>query len=510
MLRHIHERPVLVSPTGSGKTYAASQLVHRLARPTLWLAHRRELVQQAAGQLAALGLRCGILQAGFQEKRWLPVQVGSVQTLARRELPPAELIVVDECHHAVGESYRKLLAAYPSAYVLGLTATPFRLDGRGLGSVFRTLIVAATTRELCDDGTLVAPSVFAPPGPTMQGVKITAGDYNLEQAAQRMDTKKLTGNIVTTWLKRAGPHTHDGASGPAHGGLWAGLESDAPAGGRRTVVFAINVAHSQHITERFVEAGVRAEHLDGTVPAIARAAILRRLRTGETTVLSNCMVLTEGWDLPALEVAVIARPTASLNLHLQMLGRIMRAAHGKAGALVLDHAGNHGRHGAVTDDIEYSLEDQRGATVKKKDGEAPTRTCPSCYLVCPAGCHECPECGHAFTVDTPLPEETPGELVPFEARRRAWEGWEAQRKAHGFRDGYSLARYRDAFGEFPVVADGQIVDPATAGWEAKRAEYRRLVAVARRKGWKEGWAAVMFQKRFGTWPPRQWKPEVSA
>ncbi len=477
VIEHLAARPVLVAPTGSGKTVMGSTVVRRLDRPTLWLAHRRELVQQAAGQLTALGLRCGILQAGFQEKRWLPVQVASVQTLARRRMPPADLIIIDEAHHAVGPSYRKVLEAYPNAQVLGLTATPFRLDGRGLGSVFNHLVVAATPRQLCDDGTLVAPVVFAPPGPTMEGVKIVAGEYNLEQAARKMDTKVLVGDIVETWLKRGA--------------------------GRRTVVFAINVAHSEHIAERFREAGIAAEHLDGTVPAVARAAVLRRLRTGETTVLSNCMVLTEGWDLPALEVAVIARPTASLNLHLQMLGRIMRAAQGKAGALVLDHAGNHGRHGLVTEGIEYSLEDPPR---KKGTGEEVTKTCPECYVVCNAHCSVCPDCGYEFEVVAGgFPTEIPGELVPFETKARAWERWEAQRESFGFKDGYSAAKYKEAFGTWPLTHDGKLIPPESATQEAKLGELAKLANIAKRKGFKPAWAVNVFHTRFGHYPTRAMK-----
>ena len=479
VIEHLRGKPVLVAPTGSGKTFMGVHVVKALNRPTLWLAHRRELVQQAAGQLTALGVRCGILQAGFQEKRWLPVQVASVQTLARRTLPPAELVVVDEAHHAVGPSYRQLLDQYPHADVLGLTATPFRLDGRGLGEVFSTLVVAATTKQLCEDGTLVAPVVFAPPVPTMQGVKITAGDYNLKQVAERMDKAKLVGDIVETWRKHAG-----GAA-------------------RRTVVFTINVAHSQHITERFRAAGVAAEHLDGTVPALARAAILRRLRMGETTVLCNCMVLTEGWDLPALEVAVIARPTASLNLHLQMLGRIMRAAEGKAGALVLDHAGNHGRHGGVTEEIEYSLDGTVRAKRKPGDGEERTKTCPQCYLVCPAGCHACPECGFEFASEAVIPHEAPGELVPFGVRSALWDQWEAQRLRCGFREGYALARYKDRFGEFPLVHNGKLVNEVTD--EVRAAQLKRLAAVAKMKGYKPGWALHVYHQKFGHWPTRAMK-----
>ena len=282
----LHRRPILVAPTGSGKTTVAVALVEELGVPTLWLAHRKELIDQAAGHLARLGLWPGRILAGYPPEPFAQVQVASVQTLVRRAMPPAKLVVIDEAHHVtLGSSYSQVIEHYPNTHVLGLTATPFRLDGRGLGDVFGELIVAAYADELCEAGVLHDPRVYAGKAPDLRHVKIAMGDYALGELSKRTNTEELNADIVQTWLEKSP--------------------------GRRTVAFAVDIAHSQAIVEAFRAAGVPAEHLDGKVARSEREAVLERLRGGQTLIVSNCMVLTEGWDLPALETAIVARPTAS-------------------------------------------------------------------------------------------------------------------------------------------------------------------------------------------------------
>lgn len=457
VLSSLDERPILCMPTGSGKTITAVEIIKRFGLRTIFMAHRRELISQAASHLLKYGIKAGIIQSGFTEHRSLPVQVASVQTLARRDAPHSDLVIVDECHHVTNaNTYNRILAKYPHAKLLGLTATPQRLDGRGLGTTFSKIIIATTARELCNNGTLLAPIVYAPPSDSMQGVRITMGDYNMAQAAERHDKPKLIGAIIETWLK----HAID----------------------RRTICFAINIAHSRHIVDRFIQAGVAAEHLDGTMPAVQRAGILRRLRTGETTIVSQCNVLTEGWDLPSLEVAIIARPTASVVLHLQMLGRIMRAADGKDGALCLDHTSNSHRHGLVTDDRVWSLDDTAKAR-RTAPGETVVRTCPECYLIVPAGCHECPGCGHEFKVETAVPKEHSGELVLQES---FWTS--VARRAAKANDN----KKRFWSNAFQWAGDYKR--------ERGISDYAAFALIAKERGYKEGWAKVAFKNKFGRWP----------
>jgi superfamily II DNA or RNA helicase len=480
VLARLDRRPILVSPTGSGKTTMATEIVERLGMPTLWMAHRKELIDQAAERLEAHGLKTGIVMSGYDGNPDAQVQVASIQTLVRREKPPAGLIVVDECHHAAADSYQNVLAAYPDAHIVGLTATPFRLDGRGLGDLFGELVVAAWPDELCADGVLHKPRVWASKAPDLRGVRVVAGDYSLGALAERSNTAELNADIVETWKKRAA--------------------------GSRTVAFAVDIEHSMAIAKAFKDAGVPAEHLDGGTPRSERDDILDRLRASETLVVSNCMVLTEGWDLPALECAVIARPTASLNLHLQMIGRVMRACDGKDGAIVLDHAGNHHVHGLVTRRLNYTLSDEKVGS----DEPLGLRRCGNCGLLFGMDEPCCPECGWVPVADGGAERRRPaihgpGELsefddTSFEYRRQMWVQIEAQRMAGGYRPGWSFYRFKDRFGVEPVVADGELIHPAAASYVEKRAYFKHLTCVAVAKGFKPGWASYRFRDAFGQWP----------
>jgi superfamily II DNA or RNA helicase len=479
----LDRRPIIVAPTGSGKTVTATALVERLGVPALWLAHRKELIDQAAKRLDTHGLVCGIVMAGYAPMPLAQVQVASVQTLIRRDKPRADLIVVDECHHATADSYQSILDAYPEARIVGLTATPFRLDGRGLGDLFGELVVAAYSDELCDLGVLHRPKVWASRSPDLRGVKVIAGDYSIGALAECTNTHELNGDIVATWLKRAA--------------------------GKRTVAFAVDVEHSRAITAAFCQSGNAAEHVDGSTPRDERDAILARLASGETLIVSNCMVLTEGWDLPALECAIIARPTASLNLHLQMIGRVMRAAEGKDGAIVLDHAGNHHIHGLVTRRLKYSLNGEKVGHCEPLG----LRRCQQCGLLFELHEDRCPECGW-----TPTPAERErerpdvhgdGDLSEFDDssfayRRQIWNLIEGERQAMGYREGWSFYRYQERFGDTPVVAeiDGtlELIDPHNATLDEKRAVYERLIGMAEERGFKPGWASHKFREAFGCWP----------
>ena len=478
----LDRNPILVAPTGSGKTVMAVALIERLGCRTLWLAHRKELIDQAAASLERNGLSVGLIKAGYPSTPMFRCQVASVQTLVRRERPRAELVVIDEAHHATAETYRSILDSYPDVPRVGLTATPFRLDGRGLGDLFGEIVIAASTGELVEAGYLHAPKVWASKSPDLRGMRMTAGDFNLGQLAERTNTGELNADIVQSWSKHAA--------------------------GRRTVVFAVNVAHSQDIVAAFQEAGVAAEHLDGSMNDKDREALLKRLRLGQTLVVSNCMVLTEGWDLPALECAVIARPTASLNLHLQMIGRIMRAAEGKEACTVLDHAGNHHVHGLVTRRVKYSLEP--GSRVGFEDPLG-LRRCRACGLYFDIGMKQCPECGWmagqgsgaAGAAGAPIHGE--GELVAFddgnyEYRKDVWLLLEAQREAMGYQAGWSAYRFKDRFGEWPVLAGGELVDAENATMEQKECVYQQFLHIAQGKGYRTGWAAYRFKDIFGCWP----------
>jgi superfamily II DNA or RNA helicase len=390
-------RVLLVLATGGGKTLIASHIIaSAVARGSrvLFLAHRRELVNQAYRKLLDQGLpedHVGVLMASDPRRRpAAAVQVASIDTLRNRAKPPAELVFVDEAHRACAKSYRRIAAEYPAAVHLGLTATPYRADGQGLKDAYDELVVVASPRELIAQGFLVEPRVFTVPTealPDLSDVRVTGGDYDEAQLADAVDRQALVGNIVDHWLQHAS--------------------------GLRTVVFAVSIAHSQHIAERFRQAGVAAEHLDGTTPLPERDAILARLEAGTTQVVSNCSCLAEGWDQPSVKCAVLARPTKAPGLYLQQAGRILRPWEGVR-AIILDHGGCALEHGLPQDDREFSLEGAKKKRLKKALVVPTTKLCPSCFAVLPPGTNLCPECG-AELPETAVPHEAEGQLVEVSA-----------------------------------------------------------------------------------------------
>jgi DNA repair protein RadD len=413
----------------------------------LFLAHRRELILQTSRKLYEVGIDHGILLPGYPVRLHEPVQIASVATLHARavrsnsiEMPAADLVIVDEAHHVRARTYTCILEAYPRAIVVGLTATPCRGDGRGLGNAFDALIECPSVPELIEGGFLVPTKVYAPTTPDLRGVKVERGDYVESQLASRMDDAKLIGDVVGHWLRLAE--------------------------GRQTVAFAAGVAHSIHIRDEFRRAGVMAEHIDGKTPTDERDAILSRLSAGRIEVLCNAMVLTEGWDQPSVSCLVLARPTKSLGLYRQMVGRVLRPAPGKADALILDHAGATFAHGFAEDPIEWTLSEDERATNKTHAtrGMSAASTLTSC-----------PEC----------------KAVRFAGKPCGACGWRPQERAKAI-----------------VVTDGELghvqrdrsVRTNTYTFEEKARFHRQLLWIAREKGYKPTWAAVKHKERFGHWP----------
>ena len=202
-------RIILVAPTGAGKTVIGGAIIRQFVQArkfVLVLAHRREIITQTSDKLHNVAIPHGIVMAGTESRPLENVQVAAIQTLHRRaigaetmELPPADLLVIDEAHHCPANSYREIIDQYPDAILLGLTATPCRGDGRGLGGIFQTLIECPQVAVLIEGGYLVKTRVYAPINPDLKGVKVQAGDYNEGQLADRMDRPKLVGDIVTHW-----------------------------------------------------------------------------------------------------------------------------------------------------------------------------------------------------------------------------------------------------------------------------------------------------------------------
>jgi superfamily II DNA or RNA helicase len=424
----VKDRPLLCLPTGAGKTTVASEIIKRTlerGRRAIFLVHRIELVDQAVARLEQFGLKPGRILAGVKEDRDRAVQVASIPTLLKREHWPADLVLVDECAHAVSASWKKVIDRYSTSTVIGLTATPIRLDGRGLGDLFGCIIEPVTTRELIEAGHLVEPRVFAPPV-DLSNLPTRGGDYSIPELAARVSG--LTGSIVGEWQKHAR--------------------------GMSTVVFAVNVEHSRAIVAAFQEIGVRAAHVDYRMGREQRRQTLQDLRHGVLDMVSQVSLLSEGWDLPTLQCAVLARPTQSLALFRQMVGRVMRPP---GPVLVLDHAGNHHAHGLVTEPIEWSLD----GAVRNKRTAPSVATCKNCFACFAPGPLECPVCGHPLRQesDAEAPAvHNPGELVELS------------------------------------------MSPPKATMDEKESTYARMVQACSDEGEALGTARGRFKRRFGVWP----------
>lgn len=404
LVRNGARRILLVLPTGGGKTVIAARVLSGAVakgKRALFLAHRAEIVAQSYWKLhadgvplASLGIvmRDGVI-ADATGKRFrasnpgAPAQVASIQTLAHRKYPPADVVFVDEAHHAAADTWAKLIAHYVSqgAVVVGLTATPVRSDGRGLSDLFDEMVLVETTSNLIAGGYLVRPRTFSSKTqPDLGSIAVRAGDFVGEELSRVMRQKELVGNVVETWKAH-----HDG---------------------RTTVVFAVDVAHSLSLVERFRAEGFTAEHLDGETDPAEREAILGRMARGETQVVSNAMVLTEGWDLPRAKVCVMARPTLSAGLWWQCVGRVMRP-YGDVPATVLCHTGNVHRHGLPGSDVAWTLQDTTKPREKKAKKASELRECPSCGLTQHPAVRQCEHCGAELAPEKAAPAESNDTLV---------------------------------------------------------------------------------------------------
>lgn len=351
-----------IAPTGSGKTSLFGKLVSEVPHRSLILVHRRELAAQAANRLREFGSDFGLILAGEQRRPGAKTQVASVQTLIRRQAPPAQLVICDEAHLSTAETWQRVLAQYPNARILGCTATPWRLGGKPLAGQYDASVVVARPAELREQGFLCPYNGFSYKTPDLDGIKTHNGDYDQRGSAEAMSEVGIVDSVVEEWLKHASTLS--------------------------TVVFAVTVEHSKTLTQKFIAAGVRAEHLDGSTPIEQRKAILARVEAGHTRVLCNVGVAVEGLDIPRLKCCVLARPTKSLARAIQMMGRVRRPWNGIT-ARIHDHAFIIRQHGLPDADRDYALDAE---SVQNTDRPDAITQCPKCFALydtasCPA-CYE--------------------------------------------------------------------------------------------------------------------------
>lgn len=361
---------IICLSTGGGKTLLTASMIKsslEKGKSALFIVHRRELVEQSSAAFSSLGIPHGIIAAGEPENYERKVQIASIQTLTRRldrlRYEP-DLIIFDECHHTAANNWAELFSHFSASFKIGLTATPCRLDGKGLAEFYQDIVQGPSMAELIHQGFLSDYKLFAPSVIDVSGVHTKMGDYIRSELAEIIDKPKITGNVINEYRKLAS--------------------------GKRAAVFCINVEHSKHVVEQFNSAGIRAEHVDGSSDREYRSAAIDRFRRGETLVLSNVEIFSEGFDISSIECAILLRPTKSVSLYLQQVGRALRPAPGKDFAIIIDHVRNVQMHGLPDEIRDWSL---NGLTKKIKKNELSVKICKTCFAALRITASTCNYCG---------------------------------------------------------------------------------------------------------------------
>jgi len=442
-MRNGHRRILAVMPTGAGKGTTIAVMVQSAAdrgKRVLILAHRKELIADLSKRISWQGIDHGIICAGHPEDLTKPVQVGSVQTVVRRinRIPEPCLIVQDEAHHLIrGNIWGRIVDAWPDAYLIGKTATPARLGGEGLGEghggYFTDMVLGPSVADLIFTGYLSPARIYAPPVVAdLTGVRTRAGDYANDQAAAAMDRPTVTGDAIAHYQRLVA--------------------------GQQAIAFCCNVKHAVSVCDAFKTAGITAELLLGGTQD--RDQVVADFAAHRTRVLVTVDVVSEGFDVPAASCAILLRPTQSLGLYLQQVGRVLRPAPGKDAAIILDHVGNVLRHGFPDDPRDWSLDDRMRRT---RGTPAPSvRTCPECFAAFKPQ-PICPVCG--------------AQCVPIKSRKIqqiAGELQELKRTAKVIEFEERHAR-RSEVGRARTLAD--------------------LLMVAKNRGYSPGWAYRIHQAR---------------
>lgn len=388
-----YKRVVAVAPTGSGKTITFASIAKEAANRghrVLIITHRREIQRQTVKKLYELGVVCGQVASGVPMMQNYPIQVGMVGTLPNRLhlMKRPDLIIVDESHHAVSSSWKKVIEYWGLIPTIGFTATPIRLDGKGLGAdgLFQAIVEGPSIRWLVKNGYLSMPIVYRHPNEIQANFKIKNGDYDTKEQEVVFSRGTVLGDVLEHYKKHLN--------------------------GKPTVAFCSTVEHSKLVADMFNQAGFRAVAVYGNMPDKERDDAIQGLADGRVQIITSCDVISEGMDVPGIVGCILLRRTLSLSLFMQQCGRALRPAPGKEYAVILDHAGNYKIHGSILTEREWSLEGNK----KEKKPEPKMTECPSCYAIWEGTVKKCPSCGYDFPkIDLPKKENKfemiAGELV---------------------------------------------------------------------------------------------------
>lgn len=409
--------PLAVAPCGAGKTIVFSYLTQAAVAKTkrvLILTHRIELIDQISETLGMFNVPHGLIHPGSHYDASLLAHVGSVLSVAKKEIAPPDLIVADECHHVIRcSSWGKIFERFPRSYKLGVTATPTRLSGEPL-DLFDEMILGPTVQELISLGSLSPYRIFAPSRPDLSKVHSRGGDYVREELLSIVDKPSITGSAI--------------------------LEYERLALRKKAIVFCISVEHAQKVAAQFESRGHPAAAIYGAMDKNLRKQLVQDFRDGRVMVLTSVDLVGEGFNLPSVECAIMLRPTQSLTVWVQQSGRALRPHPGKKEAIILDHAGNCQRHGLPNETHEWSLSGKLKRP--KKNEDSPTvRVCPTCYFAQPVA-DACINCGMVFPIKQRSIKEIDGELTEIQEAQLRRQNRRDQGSAQSMNDLIALGKKR--------------------------------------------------------------------
>lgn len=490
-----HRRVAIIAGTGAGKTVIGGQIcAHAESRGCrlMFLVHLDVLVGQTYEKMSAFGLHCGFIKAGWPEDPTAPIQIASIQTMAKRDwwrTWPANMVFYDEAHTTVFSQIGQevMYTTHRNAVHLAMTATPYRLGKSQLGDHMETLVYSPVPSALQKMGFLAKMKYFGMPKGTqvnLEGVRTVAGDYDERDLKNACDRPELVQRIVDEWC-RLTPN-------------------------KRTIAFCVDIEHARHVADAFSTAGIAAAVVEGNTPIKEREQLYARLKTGDLRVLTSCNVISIGFDEPSVEVGLLLRPTQSKALHQQQIGRVMRISPstGKTHGMILDQAGNLQRLGFPEDIQSYHL-----PTSKESTGPAaiPAKQCPDCNRLVWSFMLECPDCGHEWPNEAEILTDEMVELLSDEQLRQLREQrmrrfLKRQRKKDfqaGSSPNWTRHAFFEKFGCHPDDAWFKGCIYGDAPTLQDRLAYKGyLVAIAQQQRKAIDWVIQEFQLEFGA---ENWK-----
>ncbi|EDN8089315.1 helicase [Listeria monocytogenes] len=361
---------------GAGKSVILSEIIRMTTHNknhVLFLVHRKELIDQIRNTLI------------MNEVDMSYVKLGMVQTVVRRLEKTSEpaLIIIDESHHVLANSYKKIINHFSNAKVVGFTATPVRINGGGLGDINDMLIEKVNVKWLIENQFLSPYKYFAPEVIQTSNLDIKrTGEYDITQLDDQFNQRKVWGDVIKHYQKLAD--------------------------GQQAILYASSLYQSQKMAASFEQVGITAAHIDGKTPKAERDHIIQQFRNGEIKVLCNLDLIGEGFDVPDCSTVIMLRPTQSLSLYIQQSMRGMRYRPEKT-SIIIDHVGNVSRFGLPDMERTWTLEPKKGSNSKK--AEAPVKICPDCFMTVLSSNKQCEHCGHEFKVEAkPIQIDDAAEL----------------------------------------------------------------------------------------------------